>query len=390
MTVKTYLVEGILPPYRKYSEVVEVTTPLTELAVDQPQYLRELGEQYLAEFGTVFEMEQVTDVEFFRQKRTGIIHTGLSFDYDGKLYYVPKFALKRFLTRLFGSESYATLIKMPSLARDLCLESMFLTGGKKEFQLLHNKSSEVFGVASPAYTFIPTIDTAIKLESLVADQLPDAEYSYKFSPQYGFRGFIFDKEKTALREVGDVRKMLKFTNKHTGWDAFRCDTGLERLDCTNGMTSKENYPGVRIIHLGDDSESLTKTVRQELVKQIEAIELMFKDLEYSTEIFVHAERAKAFVKAIPNLPRKIQDYLERSLDARIHGGYIRLYDIQYVLSDIASNRLTKPQHSTLSDKLQDLAGCSIDPEIFDRIVEEQERKEESNENEEEFHNVEVA
>ena len=66
MTVKTYLVEGILPPYRKYSEVVEVTTPLTELAVEQPQYLRELGEQYLAEFGTVFEMEQVTDAEFFR------------------------------------------------------------------------------------------------------------------------------------------------------------------------------------------------------------------------------------------------------------------------------------------------------------------------------------
>ncbi len=117
---------------------------------------------------------------------------------------------------------------------------------------------------------------------------------------------------------------------------------------------------------------------------------MFKDLEYSTEIFVHEERAKKFVKAIPNLPRKIQDYLERSLDARIHGGYIRLYDIQYVLSDIASNRLTKPQHSTLSDKLQDLAGCSIDPEIFDRIVEEQERKEDSKENEEEFHNVEVA
>lgn len=390
MTVQNYLVERLTSPYRKYSEVVEVTTPLSELAVDQPQYLRELGEQYLAEFGTVFEMEQVTDVEFFRQKRAGIIHTGLSFDYDGKLYHVPKFSLKRFLTRLFGSESYATLIKMPSLVRDLFVESMFQVGGKKEFQLLHNKSCEVFGVASPAYTFIPTIDTVVKLESLITDQLPNAEYSYKFSPQYGFRGFIFDKEKTALREVGDVRKMIKLANKHTGWDAFRCDSGLERLDCTNGMTSKENYPGVRIIHLGDDSESLTSTVRREIINQIEAIEMMFKDLEYSTEIVVPAERAKTFAKAIPNLPKKIQEYLERSIDARIEDGFIRLYDIQYVLSDVASNHLVKPQHSTLSDKLQDLAGSSIAPDIFDRIVEEQERKEELNENEEEFHNVEVA
>ena len=373
---------------------MEIYQPLIDIAVDQPHVLREAGQKYLAEKGTVFTMSDVKDIEFHREKDRGVIQSELSMNVYGEVFTIPKFVVKRFLSRLFGTKSYATLIDMPEYTRNICLEGMFDIGGNLEFQLLHNYDNEVLGVASPAYTFIPTIETALLTERVLMEHFPNADYQYRFSKQYGFRAFIFDQDKTVLQEVGDVRKMIVERNFHSGCNAFRMIPGLERLACTNGMTSTENYPGIRLIHLSDDPtnpNSLTDKVRRQIQEQINAIDSLFTNLEYSTEISVPHESAKLFLSRLPRLPKKIQGHLERSLDARVVNNRIRLYDIQYVLSDIASNHLTKPQHDGYSAKAMNLAGSSIDPELFNKIVDEQQRRLEDDEEKEkeEAHNVEI-
>ncbi len=393
MNQHSQLVEGLTTPYRKYSAVMEFHKPLTELAVEQPHLLKKAGQKYLAEKGTVFTMSDVVGIEFFRHKSAGKIQTGLSFKHNGTSFSVPKFALKPFISRIFGPKAYATIIDMPDdNSREICLEGMFDGGGNKEMQLLHNYEQEVFGVASPAYTFIKTIDTTVIAEELLREHFPNAEYRYIFSKQYGFRGFIFDKQQEELQFVGDVRKMFYIKNKHSGCDAFRMIPGLERLACTNGMTSKENYPGVRIIHLADETTDLSDEVRKQLFQQVDAINSMYKDLEYSTAITVPYESAKTYLSRLPKLPKRIENYLHREITERItSNNRIKLYDIQYVLSYVASNILNqKYQWQNYREKTMNLAGNSIDPDLFDRIVEEQKQKEVTKENEEEFHNVEVA
>jgi len=383
------MVVGSPEPYRKYSAVLELYQPLTELAVDYPHLLKEAGQKYLAEKGTVFSMPDVTDVEFFRNKIQGKIQTGISLNISGESFKVPKFAVKRFITRLFGPQAYATLTNMPTFTRDICLEAMF-DDRDKDYQLLHNYDNEILGIASPAYTFINTLDTAILAEELLKEHFPNAEYKYVFSKQYGFRGFIYAKQKEELQTVGDVRKMFYLKNKHSGCDAFRMIPGLERLECTNGMTSKENYPGVRIVHLGDDSSELSDEVRSQLLQQVEAINSMFKDLEYSTTITVSYDKAKLFLSRLPKLPKKIEAQLQRAITERVIDNRIRLYDLQYVLSYVASNLLDKKhQWQNYREKTMNLAGNSIDPDLFEKIVEEQEQKEDSEENEDEFHTIEV-
>ena len=381
-------------PYWKKAGVMEIYQPLIDIAVDHAHVLREAGQKYLAEKGTVFTMSDVKDIEFQREKDHGIIQSEISMNLYGEVFIVPKFAVKRFLTRLFGATTFAALTEMPEYVRNICLEGMFDMEGNKEFQLLHNYDNEVLGVASPAYTFIPTIETALLTERVLMEHLPNADYHYRFSKQYGFRAFIYDQDRTALREVGDVRKMIVERNFHSGCNAFRLVPGLERLACTNGMTSTENYPGIRIIHLSDDPtnpDALTDKVQRQIQEQIKAIESLFEHLEYSIEISVPYESAKLFLSRLPRLPKKIQGHLERSLEARVVNNRTRLYDIQYVLSDIASNHLTKPQHDGYSAKAMNLAGSSIDPELFDKIVEEQRRRlEDDDEKEkEEPHTVKV-
>jgi len=385
-----HLVLGLPKPYRKYSAVMEFSQPLTELAVEQPLLIKEAGQKYLAEQGTIFTMCEVTNIEHHRYTISGHLETGLAIDCENQSFKVPKFALKPFITRLFGSQAYKTLIDMPTdNARELCLKGMFDEQGTKEMQLLHNFDNEVFGVASTAYTFIKTIDVAIIAEEMLREHFPEAEFHYLFSKQYGFRGFIYNKQLTDLQEVGDVRKMFFMKNKHSGRDAFQLIPGLERLACTNGMTSKENYPGVRIVHLADDSCDLSADVRRRLTQQVDAINSMFNDLKYSTAITVPFEQAKLFLSRLPKLPQKIETYLQNELKRYITNERIRLYDIQYVLSYVASNILDKkPQWLNHRERTMNLAGNSIDPDLFDRIVKEQQQKEDLLETEEEIHQVE--
>lgn len=387
LTEQTVL--GLPEPYRKTTAVMEVYRPLTELAVDYPHLLKEAGQNYLAEKGTVFSMHEVTDVEFYRNKINGRIHTGISLNVSGEVFTVPKITVKRFITRLFGPKAYATLSNMPAYTRDICLEAMF-DENNKDYQLLHNYNNEVLGIASPAYTFINTLDTAIIAEEMLRAHFPKAEYKYIFSKQYGFRGFIYAKQREELQSVGDVRKMFFLKNQHSGCDAFRIIPGLERLACTNGMTSKENYPGVRLVHLDDDSEILSEKVRQELLQQVEAINSMYKDLECSTTITVPYERAELFLSRLPKLPKKFKNYITREIKERVKNDRIKLYDIQYVLSYVASNLLDKkPQWQTYREKTMNLAGNSIDPDLFDNIVKEQQEKEDAKGKKDEFHDVEV-
>jgi len=337
-------------------------------------------------------MSDVTAVDFYRYKNRGRIQTGLSFNHNGDSFSVPKFALKPFITRLFESNAYKTIIEQPDdRSRKICLEGLFDGGGNKEMQLLHNYEFEVFGVASPAYTFIKTVDTAIIAEELIREHFPNADYRYIFSKQYGFRGFIFDKQQEALQEVGDVRKMFYIKNKHSGCDAFRLIPGLERLACTNGMTSKENYPGVRIVHLADNAVDLSTVVRSQLFHQVEAIDSMFSDLEYSTTIPVPFENALLYLSRLPKLPKRIEAYMHCALAHRVRDNRITLYDIQFVLSYVASNILNqKFQWQKYREKTMNLAGNSIDPDLFNSIVEEQQRKEETHQGKEDgFHTVKI-
>ncbi|MHA1867760.1 MAG: hypothetical protein ACTSXD_06810, partial [Candidatus Heimdallarchaeaceae archaeon] len=55
-------IEGQTTPYRKYSAVLEFQKPLTELAIEHPSLLKEAGQKYLAEKGTVFTMSDVEAV----------------------------------------------------------------------------------------------------------------------------------------------------------------------------------------------------------------------------------------------------------------------------------------------------------------------------------------
>jgi len=393
MSHNPQMVSGLPTPYRKYSAVLEFQKPLTEIAIEHPSLLKEAGQKYLAEKGTVFTMSDVTAVDFYRYKTNGKITTGLSFTHNGTLYSVPKFALKPFITRLFGSEAYSNIVDIPDdKSRRICLEGMFDSKGNKEMQLLHNYEFEVFGVASPAYTFIKTVDTAIIAEELIREHFPVAEYLYIFSKQYGFRGFVFDKQQEALQAVGDVRKMLFIKNKHSGRDAFRLIPGLQRLACTNGMTSRINYPGVRLVHLADNAADLSTEVRNQIFHQVTAIDSMFSDLEYSTTISVPFESATLYLRRLPKLPKRIEAYLHDAIARRAQNHHVTLYDIQFVLSYVASNILNqKYQWQKYREQVMDLAGNSIDPDLFNSIVEDQRRKEDINqENEDDFHTVKIA
>ena len=84
-------------------------------------------------------MSDVVAIDFFRHKSVGKIQTGLSFKHNGTSFSVPKFALKPFISRLFGSKAYDAIIDMPdNNSREICLEGMFDGGGNKEMPLLHN------------------------------------------------------------------------------------------------------------------------------------------------------------------------------------------------------------------------------------------------------------
>ena len=394
---------NVLEHPKKYSVerngIMEINHPLNDLVVDNntKNIVGKAFGVYLGEFGTTISLRDIEDLKFYRLKDRfdKKVIMDITFNANKHRYKVPKECVERFTNYVFRNIGmpFSDLCKTHYQVRENTLRDYLKTHGDVEIQLLHNvlgdTNHEVYGVASPKYTHINTLTITMMTENILKESFGDLQVKYRFLRHRGFYGSIYETDKTNLKVVGDIRKFMHLKNQHSGKDAYTHTIGIERLECTNGATSGKDG-SCRIIHLHDSSNRLNKYLVDSISHAMNGYDAFYRKLEDSPEVSYKYSDVQLFLSRLPRVPKSIEKYLWRCLRDKNNNDELSAYDLHYVLSDIATNQLTdKPQWLKYSEKYMDFAGKSIDPLVFEGIVKEVQDKQREDEEEDEFHIVDV-